>query len=167
MKSFTNILAESKLSVGKTKSGKDIPNLHTKEMGKKTQSGKHHLKTPKGLKDKSTRAFNVASAGHYFGAYNKDDHKDAYEAHDAKADELEKQGMKGSPEHQNHIANMILHQDLVDDMATEAKKTPKYKKKGLVGAGGAWKTAKRQAKKQGQGDNDAYAGAIFKKMQHK
>ncbi len=47
------------------------------------------------------------------------------------------------------------------------KKQPKYKKKGLVGPGGAWKTAKRQAKKQGQEDNDNYVGAIFKKMQGK
>ena len=46
----------------------------------------------------------------------------------------------------------------------EATKRPKWKKKGLVGPGGAEKTAKRQAAKQGKKNNKAYVSAIYAKM---
>lgn len=44
------------------------------------------------------------------------------------------------------------------------KKVPKWKKKGLVGPGGAAKTAERQAAKQGKKNNKAYKAAIYAKM---
>lgn len=42
------------------------------------------------------------------------------------------------------------------------KKTPKWKKEGLVGPGGAWATAKREAKKRGK--NEAYAAKLYSKF---
>lgn len=65
------------------------------------------------------------------------------------------------------ILTESLTKAVVEKLKRTKKKQPEYRKKGLVGPGGAWKTAKRQAKKQGQGDNDNYVGAIFKKMQGK
>ena len=53
--------------------------------------------------------------------------------------------------------------DKSDSNANEAAK-PNWKKKGLVGPGGAMKTAKRQAKKQGKKNNKAYVSAIYAKM---
>ena len=43
-----------------------------------------------------------------------------------------------------------------------SEKTPKWKKQGLVGPGGAWATAKRKAKAAGKGDD--YASAIYARM---
>lgn len=61
-------------------------------------------------------------------------------------------------------AKIVKQLDAADKRKPRRDETKKPKKKGLVGAGGAWKTAKRQAKKQGKGNNEKYIGAIYKSM---